>query len=183
MTTRFAVQFRSQLDGNTLRGHASVFGQIAKLPGHWEQVAPTAFDSVLDRTDTDARALINHDPAMLLGRQSAGTLRLKVDGDGLAFEVDLPDTTYARDLRELVSRGDLTGASFGFIPGDDEWSTAPDGAQLRTHTSVRDLIDVSPVTFPAYDGAGVSLRHYDFARPSGRSQMVRARARLLLGKR
>lgn len=183
MTTRFMVQFRSQVDGNTLRGHASVFGQMAKLPGHYERMAPTAFDGVLDRTDTDVRALVNHDPAMLLGRQSAGTLRLKVDDEGLQFEVDLPNTSYANDLRELVGRGDLTGASFGFIPGDDDWSTAPDGAQLRTHTSVRELIDVSAVTFPAYSDASVSLRHYDFARPSGRSQMVRARARLLLGKR
>lgn len=180
--TRFAVELRSSVDGNTLRGHASVFGQLARMPGHWEQIAPSAFDAVLDRTDTDVRALMNHDPSALLGRQSAGTLRLKVDGDGLAFEVDLPDTSYARDLRALVSRRDLTGASFGFVPGEDKWSTAPDGKQIRTHLSVAELVDVSPVTFPAYEGADVALRHYDFVRSSGRSQMIRARARVHLGR-
>jgi hypothetical protein len=183
MITRFSVQTRSTLDGSTLRGHASVFGQLAKLPGHYERMDPGAFNSVLDRTDTDVRALLNHDPSMLLGRQSAGTLRLKVDGDGLAFEVDLPNTSYGADLRALVARGDLTGASFGFIPGKDEWSNV-DGRQIRTHLSVEELIDVSPVTFPAYPGTDVSLRHYDFSRPSGREQMIRARhrARVHLGR-
>ena len=174
--TRFHAQIRSTLDGNTLRGHAAVFGQMARLPGHYEQLASSAFDGVLDRSDTDVRALMNHDPSMLLGRQSSGTLRLKVDGDGLAFEVDLPDTSYANDLRVLVGRGDLTGASFGFVPGDDEWSNGPGGRQVRTHTRLAELVDVSPVTFPAYDGTDVSLRHYDF-RPSGKSQLIRARAR------
>lgn len=182
--TRFSVEVRSRIDGNTLRGHASVFGQMAKLPGHYERMAPTAFSSVLDRTDTDVRALFNHDPSMLLGRQSAGTLRLKVDDAGLAFEVDLPDTSYARDLRSLVERGDLSGASFGFVPGDDEWTTAPDGKQVRTHVAVAELVDVSPVTWPAYSDTDVALRHYDFSRPSGREQMIRARhrARVHLGK-
>lgn len=179
--SRFAVQFRSTIEGNTLRGHAAVFNQMARLPGHYERLAETAFNGVLDRTDTDVRALFNHDPSMLLGRQSAGTLRLKVDGDGLAFEVDLPNTSYANDLRELVNRGDLTGASFGFVPGDDEWSNAPDGHQIRTHIRLAELVDVSPASFPAYDGTSVSLRHIQF-RPSGRSQLVRARARIHLGR-
>lgn len=179
--TRYAVQCRSSLDGDTLVGHAAVFGQVAKVPGGYEQLARTAFDGVLDRSDTDAVALINHDPAQLIGRQSSGTLRLKVDDEGLAFEVDLPDTSYANDLRKLVARGDMTGASFGFLPGNDgTWTRAADGAQLHTINTVTYLRDIAPVTFPAYDGAGVALRHYDFSRPDGREQMIRARARLLL---
>lgn len=178
--TRFNVELRAQIDGDVLRGHAAVFGQMAKVPGGWEDLDPSAFSTVLDRTDTDARALVNHDPSMLLGRQSAGTLRVKADEEGLAFEVDLPDTSYARDLRVLVARGDLTGASFAFIPGEVKESRAKDGGHRTTHTSIRELIDVSAVTFPAYSGAGVSLRHYDFDRPSGRSQMIRARARVAL---
>lgn len=182
--TRFNVQLRSSMDGNTLRGHAAVFGQMAKLPGHYERMAPNAFDKVMDRSDTDVRALFNHNADLLLGRQSAGTLRLKVDDGGLAFEVDLPDTSYANDLRTLVARGDVTGASFGFVPGDDDWSRAPDGSQIRTHTSVAELVDVSPVTWPAYSSTDVALRHFDFSRPSGREQMIRARhrARVHLGK-
>lgn len=179
--TRYSVLCRSTLDGDTLIGHAAVFGQMAKVPGGYEQLARTAFDDVLKRSGTDVVALVEHDPGRLLGRQSSGTLRLRADDEGLAFEVDLPDTSYANDLRKLVARGDLTGASFGFIPGNDgTWTRAKDGAQVHTVNTVEFLRDVSPVTFPAYDGAGVALRSYDFDQPSGRSQMVRARARVHL---
>lgn len=180
---RYGVQLRARVDGNTLYGHGAVFGVVAKVPGGYEQLDRHAFDAVLDRNTTDVRALINHDPSMVLGRQSAGTLRLKVDSEGLGFEVDLPNTSYAQDLRELVARGDLTGASFGFIPGEDRFDRAPDGAQLRTHLSIEELIDVSAVTFPAYEPAAVALRSYDFSRPAGREQLIRARHRVLYSPR
>jgi Escherichia/Staphylococcus phage prohead protease len=172
------AELRAQLDGNTLHGHAAVFDTRASVPGGWEQLSRTAFDKALASEETDVRAFVNHDHSKLLGRQSAGTLRLDVDDEGLAFEVDLPDTSYAHDLRELVARGDLNGASFGFIPGDDTWGRAADGRQLRTHTSVAELIDVSAVTFPAYAGAGVALRHA--ARQGNRrSELIKARHRLI----
>lgn len=171
---RFHAQFRAQIDGNTLSGHASVFGQYAEMPGHLECIDPGAFDEVLSSSDTDCRALINHDPMLLLGRQSAGTLRLKVDDLGLYFECDLPDTSYANDLRTLVARGDITGCSFGWVPGADAWSTL-NGRQLRTHTNVKELVDVSAVTWPAYQGTDVALRSIDFGRESLRSQMIRLR--------
>lgn len=175
---RFAAELRAEVSGDKLRGHAAVFGPLAQMRGHYEALAATAFDAALK--SSDARALVNHNPSLLLGRQSAGTLRLGVDSTGLEFEVDLPNTTYANDLRELVSRGDLRDMSFGFIPGADTWSKAPDGSQLRTHTDVAQLLDVSPVTYPAYDGTDVALRAYDFT-SSPRNRLIRARARLALG--
>ena len=118
----------------------------------------------------------------LLGRQSSGTLRLGIDSQGLEFDVDIPNTSYGADIRELVGRGDLTGASFGFVPGEDDWSRTRDGRQLRTHTSVSRLVDVSVVSFPAYEGASVMLRSDIPAMPiDGRSQLIRARARALKG--
>jgi len=181
----YDVTCRASIEGNTLVGYASVFNQMAKVPGGYEQVSRAAFDEVLDRSDTDAAAMINHDPAMLLGRQSAGTLRLKADAEGLAFEVDLPDTSYANDLRKLVARGDMTGASFGFIPDLDKstWTRAQDGSQVHTINSVTYLRDVGPVTFPAYSGTGVALRSYDLGRlETNRSRLIRARARVTLGR-
>lgn len=175
---RFFVETRAALEGNTLTGYAAVFDGTAAVRGGYERIGPKAFDEVLKRADP--RALINHNPSLVLGRSSAGTLRLDVDERGLAFAVDLPDTSYARDLRELVERGDLAGASFGFLPGDDELSRAPDGKQVRTHTAIADLLDVSAVTYPAYEGTSLALRHIEFprvARP--RLQAIRARARHL----
>lgn len=158
---RLYAEFRAEISGDRLEGHAAVFGQVAEIRGGYETIAPGAFDAVLRQGD-DVVALRDHNPTMLLGRTAAGTLSVGVDSDGLAFEVPkLPNTTYANDLRELVARGDLRGASFGFLPGKDELGHAKDGRQLRTHTSVARLLDVSVVTLPAYDGTDVALRHLD----------------------
>jgi HK97 family phage prohead protease len=180
--SRYNVELRAEVKGDVLRGHASVFNQYADLGSHYEQMGDTSFDAVLADKSLDTRALFNHDPSFLLGRMSAGTLRLGTDRDGLEFEVDLPNTTVGRDVRELTERGDLTGASFGFIPGEDNWDKAPDGRKLRTHTSVRQLVDVSPVTFPAYEGTDIALRSMDFGPISGsRSRLILARHRVRFG--
>lgn len=175
---RFGAEFRAEISGDTLAGRAVVFGAHAEVRGGWEAIAPGAFDAALAARQ-DVKALFNHDPSKVLGSTKAKTLRLETDAAGLAFEVDLPDTSYARDLRELISRSDITGMSFGFIPGADRWSRAPDGRQLRTYTSMKRLLDVSPVTYPAYDGTEVYLRSVDFSRPPTdlRTQLARHRAR------
>lgn len=140
--------------GNKLGGYAAVFDETTDLG--WmgkERIGRTAFNEALKTSDV--RALHNHDPQYLLGRQKSGTLRVSTDSTGLEWEVDLPDIEYARAVRVLAERGDLDGASFAFIPGDWEWDEA---SETRTHTSVRALIDVAPVTFPAYAGASTEAR-------------------------
>lgn len=179
---RFGVELRAQVNGDTLAGRAVVFSSIAKLRGHYEAVARSAFDTALERGD-DVKALFNHDPSLVLGSSKAKTLRLEVDDEGVSFEVDLPDTGYARDLRELIGRNDISGMSFGFMPDKDEWSRAPDGGQLRTHTQFRRFLDVSPVAYPAYDGTDVYLRAADFSDvplPTAKGQLIRLRAAQLL---
>lgn len=183
--TRFGAELRAEVTPKgMLRGHAAVFDQAADLGPHLEALADTAFKRVLDDKATDVRALWNHNPDHLLGRQASGTLRLGTDSQGLEFEVDLPDTEQGRSVRTLAERGDITGASFAFIPDEDEWSQR-DGRRLRTHTSVGQLLDVSPVTWPAYEGAGVALRSWPAGRPASvRSRLIlaRHRARYTLGR-
>lgn len=178
---RFGAEFRAQVDGNTLAGTALVFSSVAKVKGHWEQLTREAFDRAIERGD-DVKALVNHDPSKVLGSTKSKTLRLSTDDEGLRFEVDLPDTTYAADLKELVARSDLSGMSFGFVPDGDRWSRAPDGLQLRTWTSFERFLDVSPVTYPAYEGGEVYLRAQDFSGPGVtlRGQLIRLRAAALL---
>lgn len=182
MTSRFQAEFRSEIDGNRLSGHAAVFGALAEVPGHYEALARSAFDDALAGED-DVKALVGHDPKLVLGSTRAKTLRLGVDDDGLTFEVDLPDTSYARDLRESIARGDIASMSFGFLPGKDEWSRGPGGRQVRTHTSVKRLLDISPVAYPAYEGTEVYLRAMAFdVQPAltVQGQMIRLRAARLL---
>lgn len=178
---RLGAELRSELAGDRLSGHAAVFGRLARLPSNYEAVGRSAFDGVLD--SDDVRALVNHNPDNLLARSGAGTLKLSTDDSGLYFEIPkLPNTTYAHNLREQIERGDLNGMSFGFIPGTVAMSKAPDGLQVRTHTGVRRLLDISPVTYPAYDGTDVVLRHQTFDHESNRSRLIKARAAVLLGR-
>lgn len=179
-TSRLAVELRSaRMSGDTLVGHAAVYGQPAQIRGGWEAIAAGAFDEVL-RGGEDVVALRDHNPSLLLGRTSAGTLRLHSDGRGLAFEVDLPDTGTGRDVRELVRRGDLRGASFGFLPGRDELGHARDGRLLRTHTSIKRLLDVSVVALPAYEGTTVALGSTRPLVGSHRSRPLDRRTQMIL---
>ena len=132
-------------------GYAAVYGaRSLDLGGFVEVIEPGAFDAAI--AEDDVRALINHDRNLVLGRSKAGagTLSLSSDEVGLRTEIDeLPDTSYARDLVELLRRGDVDQMSFGFVTIRDRWETEEDGTELRTLLEAR-LFDVSPVTFPAY---------------------------------
>lgn len=147
------------ITGGRLEGVAHVFGERADVGGHLEELRAGALTGVLGRSDT--RAFWEHDRRRILGRRSAGTARVTIEARGgrlvLAYSIDLPDTTYANDLRELIRRGDLRESSFAFVPGESEWSRTPDGRRLRTHTRIRDLVDVSVVAIPAFGGTHVEL--------------------------
>lgn len=169
-------------DGNTLHGYAAVYDEIAETTneGWAEVIARGALDDVLADPDTDVRAVFNHNMAHVLGRQSAGTLRLGSDARGLRYEIDLPATTYAADLKEMVRRGDVTGASFAFVAGAMERGRSPEGRVMVTHTKIKRLMDISVVPMPVYAGATVALRALDpnAAALARREQMLRARARV-----
>jgi len=141
--------------GNTLTGYIAVFNTRSEdLGGFREQLATGCFTSSMGN---DVRALVNHSSSACVGRTKSGTLRLIQDDKGLQFEVDLPDTTAARDLKVSVERGDVTGCSFGFFCLDDEidCSTTP---ITRTVKDV-ELFEVSVgVTFPAYESTSAQLR-------------------------
>ena len=146
-------------DGPEVRrigGYAALFNTVSEeLWGFREEIAPGAFAQTLQE-GTDVRALFNHDPNLVLGRSTAGTLRLQEDDRGLAFEIDLPDTSYAQDLWRLIERRDVSQMSFGFLVVTDEWRMK-DGLPLRT-VRTADLFDVSPVTYPAYAETNVAVR-------------------------
>lgn len=144
-------ELRSGSDGHVIvEGHAAVFNRYSEnLGGFVEQVARSAFTKTI--REGDVRALFNHDPAVVLGRTTSGTLRLSTDDSGLYYEIDMPDTTDARNLVESMRRGDVTQSSFGFRVIDDEWGLTEQGYPLRTlHEVSLHNGDVSPVTFPAY---------------------------------
>lgn len=156
------VELRADGAKKTAAGYAAVFNKLSQnLGGFVEQVAPGAFTKTLQ--EQDIRGLFNHGEDLVLGRMQAGTLRLVEDGTGLAYEIDLPDTTVGRDVAVLLERKDVSGSSFGFRTIEDEWGETDSGFPLRTLKQVA-LRDVGPVTFPAYADTDSALRSLAEAR-------------------
>lgn len=138
---RSAIEIRAGGDAKSPRlvGYAAVFDTPSQdLGGFIETVKPGAFTLTLRSNAADPLALVAHLPDRVLGRRSAGTLRLNEDAKGLAFEIDMPNTTAARDLMVSVERGDIRGASFAFVvpAGGDKW-------EVRGGIVYRELIEVS----------------------------------------
>ena len=139
--------------GRRLEGHAALFGTVAQIGGGMDEtIAPGAFANSL-KTRRDILALVDHDPTRVLARTRSGTLRLAEDSQGLAFDLDLPDTQAARDVLSLAERGDLGGMSFGFTATRDDVL-----GNTRTLHAV-ELFEISVVAaWPAYDGTTVQAR-------------------------
>jgi HK97 family phage prohead protease len=168
------VEFRAAGGKLQAGGYAAVFNKLSQnLGGFVEQVLPGAFTKTIG--EQDVRALFNHSEDMVLGRNRSGTLRLEEDGTGLAYEIDLPDTSAGRDVAKLLERGDVSGSSFGFRTIEDEWGETPEGFPLRSlvQTSLR---DVGPVTFPAYSDSSSALRSLAEARSLDLDALVAASA-------
>jgi uncharacterized protein len=143
-------------DGMTFGGYAWKY-DVPSLPlghGFTERIAPGAFTRSL-KSRVDIRAYVNHNDELLLGSTRAKTLRIEDRAEGGWVEIDLPDTTWGRDIRTLTERGDITGMSFGFSTTKDTWS--PDGSE-RTLVGAK-LHEVSVVTgVPAYPQTTASVR-------------------------
>jgi HK97 family phage prohead protease len=169
MERRTAIDLRAVGDKKSprLAGYAAVFNSPSQdLGGFTEIVKPGAFTRTL-ASGADPLALVQHMPQLVLGRRSAGTLRLQEDARGLAFEIDMPPTQAAADLLVSVQRGDVRGASFAFSTpaGGDKWDVAGDGKVMRSLLAV-DLVDVTITSQPAYADTSVALRSLQlFTRP------------------
>lgn len=140
--------------GPRIRGHAAVFNlpsePIGFGGGFVEIIKKGAFAKTLG--EADVRALWNHDPNYVLGRNKSGTLNLTEDKRGLAVEIQPPETQWARDLLTSMQRGDVNQMSFGFQVVKDTWVD-----NIRTLHEVK-LFDVSVVTFPAYPQTDAAVR-------------------------
>jgi len=169
----------SEQDGApaTIVGYGAVFNtrSLPLFGGSFvEEIMPGAFDDVLS---DDVRALFNHDPNFVLGRSRSGTLRLELDSRGLAYTITPPDTQTVRDMvLAPLSRGDVTGSSFRFRVAEDgdEWRREGE-IVVRTIHKFAALLDVGPVTYPAYDDSHAAQRSLDaWKQAEGRDLLAKA---------
>ena len=161
------VEFRAAGDGDgegTIRGYAAVFDQ----PAHGEVIKPGAFTKTLN-DGADVRALWNHDQNIVLGRTKSGTLELEQDDHGLRYTIHPPD--WARDIVETIKRGDVDQSSFGFEPVNVTPSETEDGGTINEVREAK-LFDVSPVTFPWYEGTETVARTMEVRNKAGQVRTV-----------
>lgn len=152
--TNLSTRDDTKNNSRIVNGYAAVFNSRTLLwEGLEEVISPGAFSRAL--SGSDIRCLFDHDWSKVLGRTKSGTLRLEEDDRGLKFEVELPNTTAANDLIELMSRGDINQCSFGFIPTEETWDYNTDPV-LRTVNEV-ELFEVSIVSLPAYQDTEATL--------------------------
>jgi len=163
----YELECRAEDDGNLVQidGYAAVFdvasGPILEAWGIEEVMKSGAFSKTIG--EADVRALFNHDADMVIARAKppAGflpTLELEEDGTGLMFKAS-GDTriSYVNDLAVSISRGDISQASFAFVPVQERWTDrGKDEPLLREILEVK-LYDVSPVTYPAYEQTSIWL--------------------------
>ncbi|MBU1067485.1 HK97 family phage prohead protease [Patescibacteria group bacterium] len=151
-------QIRSEtVDGSPrIKGYVAVFNRWSgDLGGFKEKIDPGAFAGTIMKDDI--RALWNHDEKFVFGRNRSGTLILAEDQNGLVADINPPDSQWARDAMVSIERGDVTGMSFAFRTISDVWNDDSTGGLTRTLREV-ELLDVSPVTYPAYPDTTVALR-------------------------
>ena len=147
----------------SIEGYAAVFNSESEDMGFIEIIHPQAItqDTI---NNSDIFALFNHDDDRVLARSKngVGTLSLKVDGRGLKYTFDAPNTTMGNDLLELVANGVIDKSSFAFtVPqGGDDWEVKDDKL-VRHIFKIDRLYDVSPVLTPAYKATSCASSGYD----------------------
>lgn len=168
--------------GHFLSGRPIVFGQRTDLGWYEEVIEPGA----LDTTDLkDVRFLVNHNTDMIPLARSRNnnehsTMQMSVDADGMGIRVDLDteNNSDARNLYSAVGRGDITGMSFMFSVDKDSWDDADTDHPLRHIRSIRRVIEVSAVTFPAYSSTSIQTRGLSDALDSAKKSLDSERERL-----
>lgn len=153
------IEIREDGDKPRITGHAALFNIETVIGRSFREIIlPGAFATAIKRSDVVA--LWNHNPDYVLGRKSAKTLRLEEDDKGLYYEIDPPDTQFAKDLITSIKRGDVKGNSFGFTVKKDKWTESENEKTLRLREIEKfdQLYDISPVTFPAYPQTDIAIR-------------------------
>lgn len=180
----YAVEFRAGRDehhGPQISGRAIVYNAVTDIGGMYNEII---MPGALDETDLrDVRLLVNHDFSMIpLARSrnntANSTMQLMPDNEGMMIRADL-DTERNADANALYSaceRGDISGMSFAFIVGADAWEDLDTEKPTRRITKIDRVLEVSAVTWPAYEQTTISAARDAQALESARAALESAKA-------
>lgn len=181
----FAFDVRAEQNedhGHYLTGRPIVFGQRTDI-GCYDEIIE---QGALDMTDLkDVRFLVNHNIDMIPLARSRNnnensTMQMSVDADGMMIRVDLDteNNADARSLYSAVSRGDVSGMSFMFSVDKDSWDNVESEHPTRHVKSIKRVLEVSAVTFPAYSQTSIQTRGLSGALDSAMESLESERARM-----
>lgn len=176
----FEVRAEETERGHIITGRPIVYNSRTDLGWFDEIIEPGA----LDNTDlTDVRFLVNHNTdgiPLARSRRNNGnsTMLLTVDFEGMGIRVDLDteNNAEARALYSAVERGDISGMSFLFGIRWETWDDLDSDHPTRRVKDISTVVEVSAVTFPAYDATEINARS-KAALDSARAAVETARQR------
>ena len=159
----FDVEARDTDNRAVITGRPIVYNSLTNIGDMFYEMIDKG---ALNATDlTDVRFLVNHNMDMIplaRSRRNNGnsTMRLSPDLEGLSIEVmlDTENNTDARALYSAVKRGDITGMSFAFSVEDESWENLSEEMPIRHITSIASVVEVSAVTWPAYEATEINAR-------------------------
>ena len=174
----FEVRAEETETGAEIIGRPIVYNSRTDL-GYFDEVIES---HALDHTDLmDVRFLVNHDTSRIplaRSRRNNGnsTMLLTVDEQGMSIRVslDIENNVEAKSLYSAVKRGDISGMSFMFSVRDEEWDDLDSDHPLRRIKDISTVVEVSAVTFPAYDSTEIYARSKE-ALDNARSALESAR--------
>lgn len=167
--------------GHFLSGMPIVFNARTNLGQYDEIISPEA----LANTDLrDVRFLINHNTDMIPLARSRNnnensTMQMSVGEEGMEIRVDLDteNNAEAKSLYSAVNRGDISGMSFMFMVDEDKWEGVESDHPTRTILAISKVLEVSAVTFPAYEQTSIQARGLSEALDSAMASLESAKAR------
>jgi len=179
----FTFEVRAEQDeqhGNILTGRPIVYDSRTDL-GWYDEIIERG--ALMETDLRDVRFLVNHNTDMIpLARSrnnnANSTMQMSVDDEGMLIRVDLDveNNTEAKNLYSAVERGDIDGMSFMFTVDGDRWDDIESDHPLRTITKIGKVMEVSAVTFPAYEQTSISARGLDSALDNAKSSLDSAKA-------
>ena len=166
ISRNYEFEIRAEKDekrGNIIVGRPIVYDSKTDIGGYFAEIIERG--ALKKANLEDVRFLVNHDQSKIpLARSRKNTknstMKLTVDNDGMEIEVqlDTENNTEARNLYSAIERGDITGMSFMFGIDDEEWEDLDSDYPTRHIKAISTVVEVSAVTFPAYEETSISAR-------------------------
>lgn len=153
--------FGGESDGTIIEGTPIVFNSRTDI-GYFDEIIEVG---ALDEADlTDVRLCLNHDTSYVYARSRRNnpnsTMQLAVTSEGLRIsaKLDTDSSERAKDFVSMIRRGDIDKMSFMFSIDEDRWEDLESDHPTRHILKIGSVVEVSAVTFPAYDTTEINAR-------------------------